>query len=90
MAVLQLSRLQHDEQRVAVNLDLGALVGVVSVLNGQIMQTEGLLDLPLYRVVRLMQSEPHEGAGRGSDPVCAMPNCASPCGASFPEGNAQG
>lgn len=63
MAVLQLSRLQHDEQRVAVNLDLGALVGVVSVLNSQIMQTEGPLDLPLYRVVRLMQSEPHEGAG---------------------------
>jgi hypothetical protein len=63
MAVLQLGRLQRDEQRVAVSLDLGALVGVVSVLNGQLMQTEDLLDLLQYRVVRLMQSEPHEGAG---------------------------
>ena len=41
---VELSRARHDEQRVAILFDLRPLVGVVRILNGEIVQ----LELPLH------------------------------------------
>ena len=66
VAVDVAGRLEHDEQRVAaVDLELGALVGVDGVLDGQRVQLEVLphrLDDPRAGVV---QPDPHEAVLAG-------------------------
>jgi hypothetical protein len=53
---------RHDEQRVAILFDLRSLVGMVRVLDGEIVQ----LELPLHagqkRHIRFVQSDPHHMA----------------------------
>ena len=56
----QVCGLQHDEERAAVDLDLGPLVCMVCVFDREFMQTELFLDLAQQRVVRLVQPEPDE------------------------------
>ncbi len=53
-------RAQYDDDRVAVPLDLGALVGLQGVLDGELVQVEQLLD-PAHLVVRrFVQADPAE------------------------------
>lgn len=61
----QLRGLYHDEQRVAVGLDLGALVGVVGILDGEVVQVELFLQLFQQRFVRLVQADPDEAVVLG-------------------------
>jgi hypothetical protein len=41
-----LGRVQHDEECVAIGLDLGSLMRTVGVLDGEVMQPELALDFP--------------------------------------------
>src|SRR6185369_8240312 len=58
---------QGDEERVAVALELGPLVGQVGILDGEIVQAELGLDLPQQRLVRLVESDPYEAVVEGED-----------------------
>src|SRR4051794_21621166 len=60
LAVDELSGAQRDEDRVAVDLELGALMGVVRVLDGEIVQAETLLHGAQQILVRLVQTDPDE------------------------------
>src|SRR5688572_23716838 len=62
LAVNFLRRTQHDEQRIAVSLQLGPLVRAMSILHREIVQIEYLLALlhPLF--TRLDLVEPDEPA----------------------------
>ena len=51
---------QHDEQRIFVQLELGSLVRVVGVLDGEVVEPELLLHLPQHVLFGLVQSEPDE------------------------------
>lgn len=64
LALLHLRRVQHDEERVAVGLQLGALVGLAGVFDGEVVQVEFLLHAGEHGVVRLVQAQPDEGARR--------------------------
>ena len=61
LAVHFLRGVQDDEQRIAVDLDLRALVRVVRVLDREVVQAELLLQLLEQRLVGLVQSDPDEG-----------------------------
>jgi hypothetical protein len=52
--------LEHHEQRVVVALELGPLVGVHRVLDGQLVQPEDLRDPRDLLLGRLVQPDPHE------------------------------
>ena len=58
---IDLRGLHDDEQRIAVGLDLRALVRVVRILDREFVQTEFLLQLFQQRLVRLEQPDPDEG-----------------------------
>ncbi len=58
---------QHHEQRIAVFLDLRPLVGAVSVLDGEVVEAELLLDLPQQILVRLVEADPDELALEAQD-----------------------
>ena len=60
LALLQLGRLQHDEQRVAVSFNLGTLVRIARVFDRELVKVEFFLDLQQHRVVRLVQAKPDE------------------------------
>src|SRR5688500_15053420 len=51
-----------DEQRVAVRLDLGPLVRVVRVFDGEVVQAEFFLQLVEDALVGLIQTNPDEAA----------------------------
>jgi hypothetical protein len=58
--------LEHDEQRVAaVDLELGALVAVHGVLDGQRVQLEVLADRLDHARARIVQADPHEAVLAG-------------------------
>ena len=65
---IELCRPRHDEQGVAILLDLRPLMGVVGVLDGEIVQLELLLHAVQHRDVRFMQSDPDHMA-RPAAPV---------------------
>ena len=56
-ALDQLRRSRHDEQAVAILLDLRPLVGMVGVLDSEIVQVELLLHAAEQRQIRLVQSQ---------------------------------
>src|SRR6266478_2903789 len=58
----ELSGARHDEQPVAILLDLRSLVGVVRVLDGEIVQLELLLYAGQERDIRFVQPDPHHMA----------------------------
>jgi hypothetical protein len=60
LAVHFLRRVQRDEQRLAVGLDLRPLVRVVRVLDREIVQAELLLQLHQQLLARLVQPDPEE------------------------------
>ena len=60
---LELGGPQHHEQRIAVELELGPLMGVQRVLDRQRVQLELGLDLPQLRLVWLVKADPDEVAG---------------------------
>ncbi|AND90887.1 hypothetical protein ACVIW3_000958 [Bradyrhizobium diazoefficiens] len=64
-ALDQLRRPRHDEQGLAVLLDLGPLVGVGGVLDREIVQVELLLHGAEQGRVRLVQPDPDHVAGLG-------------------------
>jgi hypothetical protein len=55
---------EHDEDGVAVLLELRALVGAVRVLDGEIVEAELLLHLAEQLLARLVQTDPYEAARR--------------------------
>ena len=57
---LELGGAQHDEQRVAVLLELWSLVGAERVLDREIVQAECLLEGAQERLVGLLDADPHE------------------------------
>ena len=58
--------LEHDEERVAaVDLELGALVGVDGVLDGQRVQLEVPADRLDHARARVVQADPHEAVLAG-------------------------
>jgi hypothetical protein len=60
LAVAHLGQLHDDEQRVPVLLDLGPLVPVPRILDGQFVQVELLLHLAQFVVGRVAQGHPDE------------------------------
>ena len=58
----ELSGARHDEQPVTILLDLRSLVGVVRVLDGEIVQLELLLYAGQERDIRFVQPDPHHMA----------------------------
>src|SRR4051794_37771404 len=54
--------LQHEEQRVAVELDLRTLERVDRVLHGELVQVELARDRVELGLRRLLQPDPHESA----------------------------
>ena len=64
----QLRRARHDEQRVAILLDFRPLVGMVGVLDGEIVQVELPLHAAQQRHIRLVQSDP-DHVSRPAAPV---------------------
>jgi hypothetical protein len=60
-----LDHLQHDEQRRAVLLDLGALVPVLSVFDRELVEVELLLQRGEFPGRRVLQRQPDEASGRG-------------------------
>ncbi len=62
-AVDQLRRAGHDEQRFAVLLELGALMRLLRVFDGKVMQIELLLDLVQEFVAGFEQADPDDMAG---------------------------
>ena len=58
--LLALDRVQDGEQRVAILLDLGALVAVARVLDGELVQAELLRHLVELLERRLEQRDPDE------------------------------
>ena len=62
--------LEHQEQRTGVAVELGPLVGVHRVLDGQFVQTEELRNVGHLVGVRLVQADPDESAAlaRGPSP----------------------
>ena len=74
---LELGGPQHHEQRIAVELELGPLMGVQRVLDRQRVQVELGLDLPQLRLVRLVKADPDE-VTRLSAPSCAPPRSRCP------------
>lgn len=63
VAVGDLDRLQHGEDRVVVLLDLRPLVAVARVLDRQVVQAELLLHLGQLVGRRVLQRHPDETAG---------------------------
>ena len=53
-------RLDRQEQAALVELELGALMGVHGVLDGERVQIEGDRDVVELVLVRLVQTHPHE------------------------------
>ena len=64
-ALDQLRRARDDEQGLAILLDLGPLMGVVGVLDGEFVQVELLLHRAEQRHVGLVQPDPDHMAGLG-------------------------
>ena len=58
-----LDRVQHDEQRVAVLLDLRPLVAVARVLDRELVQVELLLHLLELGLGGVLERHPDEAAG---------------------------
>jgi hypothetical protein len=54
---------QHREQRIAVFFDLGALVAVARVVDGELVQAELLGHFVEFLVRRLEQRDPDEAVG---------------------------
>ena len=69
----QLGGAQHHEQGVLVLLQLGALVGPVGVLDGQVVQAELALHHPQQGLVRLVQPDPDERRPPGPGPRGSRP-----------------
>ena len=57
------SGLEDREQRVAVPLELGPLMGGDGVLDGERMQREFGCDVGEFRLVGLVEPDPDEGVG---------------------------
>ena len=68
MAIDALRGVRSDEQRIAVTLQLGALVRVLGILDGEVVQAEFLLQLVQQRVLRLVQA-----AGDGGRLIQSQP-----------------
>jgi hypothetical protein len=54
---------EHHEQRIAVLLELGSLVAVACVLDGERVQVELLLHLGKLALGGVLERHPHEAAG---------------------------
>jgi hypothetical protein len=57
-ALDELRRSRHDEQAISILFDLGPLVGLAGVLDGEIVQVELLLHVAEQRQIRLVQPDP--------------------------------
>lgn len=57
----------HHEQRIAVGLDLGPLVRVARILDGQVVQAEFLLQFQQHIIVGVVQAYPDEAVATGDD-----------------------
>src|SRR5215217_540579 len=60
---VELRGARHDEQRVAILLDLRPLMGVVGILDRKVMQLALPLHAAEHRHVRLAQADPDHGIG---------------------------
>ena len=60
--LVEVQRLEHDEQALVVDVELGALVGVDRVLDGQRVRGEVEREVVELVVGRLVQAEPDEAA----------------------------
>ncbi|MFK4506258.1 hypothetical protein ABIF81_001436 [Bradyrhizobium daqingense] len=69
-ALDQLRGARDDEQGLAILLDLGTLMGVVGVLDGEIVQVELLLHRAKQRHVGLVQADPDHMTGLGPPTRC--------------------
>ena len=58
-----LERLHRDEQRLAVDLELRALVRLVGVLDGELMQVELALQFAQQLLARLVEADPDDPPG---------------------------
>ena len=58
--VRELRRPQHDEERIAVLLELRPLVGTERVLDREVVQAERLLEASQELFVGLLDADPHE------------------------------
>src|SRR5262245_17719939 len=56
--VLQMCRPRDDEQLVAEYVDLGQLVRLEGIFNGQRMETKGFLELTQFILAGLVEAEP--------------------------------
>ena len=61
--VILLDHVQHDEQAIAVLVDLGSLMTFLRILHGEGVQLELILHLRDLRGLRVAQSHPDEDAG---------------------------
>ena len=60
LATDELRRVQDDEQRITIDLDLRTLMRMVRVFHGEVVQPELFLQLVEQFLVRLMQANPDE------------------------------
>ncbi len=74
-------RFEHREERLAIVLHLGALVGLDGVLHGQGVQVEELGDARELLVGRLVQAEPDEALALLADPLHGVHQVAARGGA---------
>ena len=70
-------RLEHDEQHVVVDVELGPLVCLDGVLDGQRRQVELGGDRGQIGLARLLQPDPHE-ARRPASNVAGLPKRQAP------------
>jgi len=62
----ELRRARHDEDGIAVELDLRIVVRLASILNGKVVQAELCLDAAQKLIGGLMQTDPDDVPGLGS------------------------
>ncbi len=62
LSAVQLRGARHDEQRVAILLDLRPLMGVLGILDREVVQLELALQAAEQRRVRLVQANPYNMA----------------------------
>jgi hypothetical protein len=53
---------QHDEEDIVIEIQFGALMRLIGVLDHQLVETELRLDRAEQRLVRVVQTEPNDPA----------------------------
>ena len=60
VATGQLCCLHNDKQRIAISFDLGTLVRLLCIFDGQVVQVEFLLQFQQQGFIGLVQADPDE------------------------------